>query len=73
MGCMMESISGTAGILMLVGFANVFAWILTSEGIPQQIADGMLSITDNKYVLILMINLLLLLVGMFMETIAALL
>ncbi|HCO7566333.1 TPA: TRAP transporter large permease [Escherichia fergusonii] len=73
MGCMMESISGTAGILILVGFANVFAWILTSEGIPQQIADGMLSITDNKYVLILMINLLLLLVGMFMETIAALL
>jgi C4-dicarboxylate transporter, DctM subunit len=73
LNCMVETISGTTGILLLVGFANVFAWILTSEGIPQQIAAGLLSITDNKYLLILLINLLLLLVGMFMETIAALL
>ncbi|MGC3964492.1 MAG: TRAP transporter large permease [Rhodocyclaceae bacterium] len=73
LACMAETISGTTGILLLVGFANVFAWILTSEGIPQQIAAGLMSITDNKYLLILLINLLLLLVGMFMETIAALL
>ncbi len=71
--CVRESATSTAGILLLVGFANVFGWILISEGIPQVIADALLSISDNKYVMLLLINLLLLIVGMFMETIAALL
>ncbi|PXW66229.1 tripartite ATP-independent transporter DctM subunit [Loktanella sp. PT4BL] len=67
-----ESGTSAAGILALVGFANVFGWILVSERIPQAIADGVLGITDNRILVILMINLLLLVVGMFMETIAAL-
>ena len=57
---------------MLVGFANVFGWILVSERIPQMIASAVLAITENKFLVILLINLLLLFVGMFMETIAAL-
>lgn len=68
----MDSATSAAAILALVGFANVFGWILVSERIPQMIADGVLSITDNKLLVILLINLLLLFVGMFMETIAAL-
>ncbi|MFT6304321.1 MAG: C4-dicarboxylate transporter DctM subunit [Granulosicoccus sp.] len=67
-----DSAISSAGILVLVGFANVFGWILVSERIPQAIAGAVLSITDNKYVVILLINVLLLFVGMFMETIAAL-
>ncbi len=67
-----DSAVSAAAILVLVGFANVFGWILVSERIPQAIAAGVLSITDNKYLVILLINLLLLFVGMFMETIAAL-
>ncbi|MEI4487550.1 TRAP transporter large permease [Frigidibacter sp. MR17.14] len=67
-----ESAVSAAAILALVGFANVFGWILVSERIPQTIADGVLSITDNKILVILLINLVLLFVGMFMETIAAL-
>lgn len=67
-----DSAVSASGILVLVGFANVFGWILVSEHIPQMIADAVLSYTDNKYVVILLINLLLLFVGMFMETIAAL-
>ncbi|MCX2721537.1 TRAP transporter large permease [Roseibium salinum] len=67
-----DSAISSAAILALVGFANVFGWILVSEGIPQAIASGVLSITDNKYLVILLINVLLLFVGMFMETIAAL-
>ena len=39
--------------------------------IPQMLADGVLSLTDNKFVVILLINILLLFVGMFMETLAA--
>ena len=67
-----DSAVSSAAILVLVGFANVFGWILVSERIPQWIADSVLSITDNKFLVILLINLLLLFVGMFMETIAAL-
>jgi tripartite ATP-independent transporter DctM subunit len=67
-----DSAVSAAAILVLVGFANVFGWILASERIPQLLADTVFAITDNKYAVILLINLLLLFVGMFMETIAAL-
>lgn len=43
----MESAVSTATIMMLVAFANLFAWIMSSEQIPQMIADFMLSITTN--------------------------
>lgn len=69
---LVDSAISASGILILVGFANVFGWILVSERIPQAIAVGVLSITENKYLVILLINILLLFVGMFMETIAAL-
>ncbi|MDV7141355.1 TRAP transporter large permease [Tropicimonas sp. TH_r6] len=69
---LVESGISSAAILALVGFANVFGWILVSEQIPQAIANAVLSMTDNRIVVILIINLLLLFVGMFMETIAAL-
>ena len=71
-GILVDSAVSAAGILILVGFANVFGWILVSEHIPQSIAKGVLSITDNKYLVILLVNVILLFVGMFMETIAAL-
>lgn len=67
-----DSAISSAGILVLVGFANVFGWILVSEQIPQLIASTVLSVTDNKFLVILIINILLLFIGMFMETIAAL-
>ncbi|CAM5211731.1 TRAP transporter large permease protein OS=Castellaniella defragrans (strain DSM / CCUG 39792/ 65Phen) OX=1437824 GN=BN940_01366 PE=3 SV=1 [Castellaniella denitrificans] len=67
-----DSAIASAAILALVGFANVFGWILVSERIPQTIAAAVLGVTDNKYLVILLINILLLIVGMFMETIAAL-
>lgn len=67
-----DSAISSAGILALVGFANVFGSILASERIPQMLVSGVLSITDNKIFVILLINVLLLIIGMFMETIAAL-
>ena len=69
----LESAKMTASLMVLVGFANLFAWIMTVEEIPQMIAHGLLSITENKIILLLLINLLLLFVGAFMETIASLL
>lgn len=67
-----DSAISSAGILALVGFANVFGSILASERIPQMLVSGVLSITDSKIFVILLINVLLLIIGMFMETIAAL-
>ena len=69
---LIESAIGSGALVLLVGLANVFGWILTSEQIPQTIAAAMLSVSTNKYLIILMINVLLLIVGTFMETIAAL-
>lgn len=62
----------TASIMILVGFANLFAWILTTERIPQMLADAILAVTSNRFLVLLLVNVLLLIVGMFMETIAAL-
>ena len=73
LACLRESAAGSAGIVLLLGFANVFGWILTSEGIPQKIADAIFSFATNKIAVILLINLFLLLLGMFMESSAALL
>lgn len=67
-----ESAITTTAILILIGLANVFAWILSMEQIPQLVANSLLSITSNKYLILLLINLLLLFVGTFMETNAAL-
>lgn len=67
-----ESACTTTSILMLIGFANVFAWVLSREQIPTLVANAMLGLTQNKYLILLMINILLLFVGTFMETNAAL-
>ena len=70
---MKSTLTSSAGIMVWVGMANVFAYILTKEQIPQMVADAMLSLTSNKYIILILINLLLVFVGMFMETIAAIL
>ncbi len=67
-----ESAVTTASLMVLVGFANVFAWILTSEEIPVMITNAMLGLSQNPMIYILLVNILLVFVGMFMETIAAL-
>lgn len=69
---MLDSMTSTASIMLLVGFANLFGWIMVSEQIPQLVASVILGISDNPIIVILLINILLLFVGTFMETIAAL-
>ena len=68
----LESAVATVGIMMLVGFANIFAWIMASDQIPQQVANAMLGISREPWLVLLMLNVLLLFVGTFMETIASL-
>ncbi|MEM5767213.1 MAG: TRAP transporter large permease [Bacillota bacterium] len=68
-----ENMRSCASIIVLIGFANVFGYILTAERIPQMVANGILGITTSKVVVILLINIVLLFVGMFMESLAAIL
>jgi tripartite ATP-independent transporter DctM subunit len=68
-----ESLIATTAIMVLVGCASIFAYLLTKEQIPQMVANAMLAFSTNRFVILLLINLLLLVVGCFMETIAALL
>jgi tripartite ATP-independent transporter DctM subunit len=67
----MDTIETTAAILLIVGAASLFGWVLTTTRITEQATDALLSFTDNQYVILLLINLLLLVVGCFLETIAA--
>ena len=68
-----ETMRSCASIIILIGFANIFAYILTLERIPQIVANAILGVTDNKVIIILLINLVLIFVGMFMESLAAIL
>jgi tripartite ATP-independent transporter DctM subunit len=61
----------TAAIMFIIAMASMVQFIFSYERIPQQIIQWMLSITDNKYLLLLLTNILLLILGMFLETIAA--
>lgn len=70
-GIMMDTLRTTASILILVALANTFGWILVAEGVPILVADGILSLTESPVLITLLMILLLLIVGMFMETIAA--
>ncbi len=65
-GCK-ETVTTTASIMLIVAAATCFSWILTKEQIPQQFSQWMISNIHNKYVFLIMVNIFLLIVGMFIE------
>lgn len=67
-----DTIETTAVVLFIVAAASIFAWILTSNRVPEHFASLILSVSENPIVVLLLINLILLIVGCFMETVAAL-
>ncbi len=66
-----DTIETTAVVMFIVAAASIFAWILTSNRITEHFAALILQVSDNRYVILVLINLILLVVGCFMETIAA--
>lgn len=66
-----RSAVGTAVIMFLIACANFFGWFLVREMIPQRIAAGMLGITQNPYLILLLVNIILLILGTFLNTTAA--
>lgn len=67
----MDTIETTAIVMMIVAAASIFSWILTSNQVTEMVADGILSHTQNVFLVLLLINLVLLVVGFFMEPVAA--
>ncbi len=57
-----------AVVLFIISAASIFGWILTMENIPQTVGNYLLNLTSNKIILLLLINLMLLIAGTFMET-----
>ncbi|MGU9982146.1 TRAP transporter large permease [Phreatobacter sp. HK31-P] len=67
----LDTIEMTASVLVIVGAASLFGWVLTTTRVTETIATSILSVTDNPLLIMLLLNVFLLLVGCFMETIAA--
>lgn len=66
-----DTIETTAVVLLVVGAASIFAWVLTANRVPELVAGMLLAASDRPWVILLLINLILLIVGCFMETVAA--
>jgi tripartite ATP-independent transporter DctM subunit len=62
----------SAIVMFIIAMASIFSWIVAIEDIPAQLAGGLLSLTDNPIILLLLINLVLLIAGTFVETTASL-
>jgi tripartite ATP-independent transporter DctM subunit len=67
----MDTIETTAGVLLIVGAASLFGWVLTTTRVTEYTTEALLSITDNRYVILLLANVVLLIVGCFLEPIAS--
>jgi tripartite ATP-independent transporter DctM subunit len=68
-----ETILASAGILLIVAVAALFGWILSVELVPQKLTGIMLSISSDPNVLLLLVNVLLILAGMFLDSTTAIL
>jgi TRAP-type C4-dicarboxylate transport system permease large subunit len=66
-----DTIETTSSVLFIVTAASIFAWLLTTTQAAQMLADWILSVTSNKWVFLLLANILILFVGCFIDTIAA--
>ena len=60
-------------ILFLISASSAMSWVMAFSGIPTAIAEGLTAISDNKYVLFFLINIILLIIGMFMDITPAIL
>ena len=59
-------------VMLVIGTASIFSWLLASEEIPQYITEAVINITHNRIAILLLVNIVLLMVGTFMETTASL-
>jgi tripartite ATP-independent transporter DctM subunit len=64
---LLKSVETTAIVMVLIGTSTAMSWILSYENIPQTISATLISLTESKIIILLIINLILLVVGTFMD------
>jgi tripartite ATP-independent transporter DctM subunit len=68
-----ETVRSSASVMLIVGTAALFAWVLTIDQVPMKATELLLGLSKEPWVLLLLVNVLLLVLGMVMETLAAIL
>lgn len=63
----MESAKMTGIITLMIGLSSIMSWVMAFTGLPDIIANAILSVTGNQYVILMLMNVILLLVGTFMD------
>ncbi|OLS33590.1 hypothetical protein BTR25_25140 [Bacillus sp. MRMR6] len=66
-GIFLEGSLTTAAVMLIVAGASAFGWVLTYVHVPEMLSEFLLSISDNKYVLLILITILLLILGTFLD------
>ncbi|RMG26457.1 MAG: TRAP transporter large permease, partial [Bacteroidetes bacterium] len=66
-GIMLATVGTTSIVMLLIGTSMSMSWVMAYENIPQNVSEALLSISDNKIVVLLIINFILLVVGTFMD------
>lgn len=64
---LIESAEMTGIIIFLIGVSSIMSWVMAFTNIPSLVSEGLLSISDNKFVILFIINIILLIVGTFMD------
>jgi C4-dicarboxylate transporter DctM subunit len=59
-------------VMLVIGTASIFSWLLASEEIPRYLTEAVITVTHNRIVILLLLNVALLMVGTFLETTASL-
>ncbi len=62
----------TGVVFLIIGTASILSWVLSFDQVPQRVAAGLLAVSDNPQIILLLIILLMLVVGLFMDIAAAL-
>lgn len=70
---LLKTVETTAIVMLLIGTSKAMSWILSYENIPQNISATLISLTESKIVILLIINIILLIVGTFMDMTPAIL
>jgi C4-dicarboxylate transporter DctM subunit len=68
---MLGSAKTSAVIMIIIACSGVFGWVLANWKIPEAVAQGILSISTNKYIILFLISVIVLIAGVFMETSSA--
>ncbi|NBC57857.1 MAG: TRAP transporter large permease subunit [Bacteroidetes bacterium] len=64
---LLETVKTNAIVMLLIATSVAMSWVMSFESIPQEISEGLLAISDNPIVILIIINLILLFVGVFMD------